>query len=75
MELSAREVVEGLIAKYGCLPTAPSGPLVDHFDALAVAQAIEREAERSSLVGWTKITLHMDLHDALKLAATLRKAG
>lgn len=71
----ARTSVENLIAKYGCLPTAPDGPIVEHFDCIALAQAIESEVQRGALVGWSKITLHMDMFDALELARVLRKAG
>ena len=73
LELShARTAVENIIAKYGCLPSAPDGPIVEHFDRVALAQAIESEVQRASLVGWTKITLHMDMLDAMQLARVLR---
>jgi hypothetical protein len=65
--------VERMMQKYGCLPSAPDGPAVEHFTPLAVAQAIEHELNRASEYGFTKVTLHMDLIDAALLARELRK--
>ena len=72
VELTPRETVENLMAKYGCLGGAPDGPMIEHFDPIALAQGLEQEVQRAALVGWQKITLHMDVADALKLARKLR---
>lgn len=52
---------------------APDGPKLDYFDALKLSQAIEWEANRAAECNYTKISLHMDLKDALALASSLRQ--
>mgnify|MGYP003423115649 FL=1 len=66
-------VVEKMMQQYGCLPSVGEVTTVAHFNALELAQAIEAEINRASEYGFTKITLHMDLPDAVLLARTLRK--
>jgi hypothetical protein len=61
-------------AAKGELVLAPDGPVVERFEAKKVAAAIEQEIARSRVMGWTRITLHMDLDDALKLAHTLKRS-
>lgn len=63
----------GAKVKAGDLPEAPSGPLVPRFNAKELAHAIEQEINRSLLVGWTKISIHMTLEDAAMLAKALRR--
>lgn len=65
-------IVEGLLARYGCLPAAGDGPVIPRFDAEALATALEQEVNRSGEYGWSKITLHMDVPDAAALARFLR---
>jgi hypothetical protein len=65
--------VEKLIQTFGCLPSAPDGPIIARFDPRALAAAIECEMQRGAEYGWSKITLHMDMPDALMLAKYLRK--
>ena len=65
--------IAALIAQYGCVPTdAPSGPVVERFSPGRLADAIEQEIKRGAEYGWTKITLHMDVPDAMRLARHLR---
>jgi len=55
------------------LPDAPSGPFVESFDARLLADAIDQELARCAQLGWTKITMHMDVADAMRLASFLRR--
>lgn len=55
------------------LPPAPDGPIVPEFDARKLAEAIEHEIARAHAVGWTRISLHMDLMNAIRLAQALRR--
>lgn len=55
------------------LPEAPDGPLLERWNARALAQALDQEIARARLMGWPKITLHMDTADAERLARLLRK--
>lgn len=57
---------------FGCLPDATDGPILEHFDAYALGAAIEQEAAKAGIYGWSKITLHMDLREALVLASHLK---
>ena len=66
-------MVEKMMQQYGCLPSAPDGPVIARFDALELAQALESEMERSAIYGWSKMTIHMDMIDARALAAFLRQ--
>jgi hypothetical protein len=67
LEQKLREI--GGVEKLG---PAPDGPIVNKFAPGAIARAIEQEVARAKLVGWTKISIHMDLEDALALALALR---
>lgn len=64
--------IEKLMQQYGCLPSLNDGPRLEVFDPLLLAQAIEQEVQRAGEYGWTKITLHLDIPDAAKLAHVLR---
>jgi hypothetical protein len=73
-EAGQRRVAQ-LLREYGCIPQeAPDGPIVTKFGPLALAQAIEQELNRCADMGWPKLTLHMDVPDALALAKFLRVA-
>lgn len=50
----------------------PIGPLVSTFNREEIATAIESEAVRVGHLPHPKITLHMDVADALLLAKILR---
>jgi histidyl-tRNA synthetase len=70
----AKQQIAKLVNKYGCVPTdAPDGPVITEFQADALGKAIEQEIARAHDYGWTKITLHMDMPDAFKLARYLRR--
>lgn len=60
-------------AARGDLPLAPDGPVLERFDHKKLAVALDLELARSRARGWTRITLHMDLDDAAKLAHVLRR--
>ena len=66
------QAVERLIRTYGCLPATVDGPIVLKFAPTALAKAIEQEVKRAGAYGWDKITMHMDLIDAVQLAKFLR---
>jgi len=66
--------IEKLIQTYGCLPHTGDGPILPCFQPKAVAKGIEDEVRRAGDYGWSKITIHLDIPDALKLAEFLRKA-
>lgn len=55
------------------LPLAPDGPVIERFDPKRLAAALELELARSRARGWPRITIHMDLDDAAKLAHALRR--
>jgi len=57
----------------GVLAGTPTGPVLDNFDPRELADAIEDELIRCGERGWNKITLHMDVRDALLLARFLRR--
>lgn len=47
------------------------GPRLEAFDAKQLAQALKDEVQRAKQTGWSKVSLHMDLEDALALAKHL----
>lgn len=63
-----------LLRSGGVLLPAPDGPLLDTFSALELAQAIEQEVNRAAMTGLPKLSLKMDLQDAMAMAAFLRRA-
>lgn len=65
-------IIGGLIQKYGCLPNTGDGPIITSFAPKVIAKGIEAEVVRAGEYGWSKVTLHMDIPDALKLARFLR---
>lgn len=58
----------------GLIPEAPTGPLLDTFNALELAQAIESEINRAPGSDYRKIRLDMHFTDAQALASFLRRA-
>ena len=63
--------VQQLIRTYGCLPDAGDGPVLPEFHPMALSKAIQQEVNRASDYGWSKITIHLDIPDALLLAKFL----
>lgn len=51
---------------------AQQGTLLAHFSPIALARAIEQETVRAQAQGWRKLTLNLDIADAIKLAQFLR---
>jgi hypothetical protein len=68
----AKVKLAAIMEKFGCLPSAPDGPVIDSFTPTGLAHALESEIERSKIYGWNKITIHMDLIDAIRLLEFLR---
>jgi hypothetical protein len=54
---------------------APDGPLLDHYNPLELAQAIEHELVRAVMHGQKKIQIRLDFADAARLVNTLRNAN
>lgn len=73
-ELHREALARQMAGNAGQLPTAPTGPLLDCFKALELAQAIESEVNRAQDRSMTKIVLHITFADALDMAAYLRRA-
>jgi hypothetical protein len=67
--------VQRILDQFGCLPSISRDCTEDlpGFNSLALAESLERMIARSRDYGHTKITLHMDLPDAARLAEALRK--
>lgn len=74
VELHRTRLAQQLRASNGALPMLPDGPLLESFSALELAQAIEWETNRAASQRLMKIRLDMDLENALRLAAYLRRA-
>lgn len=51
---------------------APDGPIISTFSPEAIAHALEQEVARSMALPNPKISIHMDIEDALLLAKFLR---
>lgn len=66
-------IVEGLLRQFGCLPSAPDGPVIPRFNPDALADAIEHEVRRAGEYGWSKVTVHLDIPDAVLLMNFLKK--
>jgi hypothetical protein len=71
-QAGARQV-EKMMQQFGCLPSIGESSVVQQFNTKELALALETEINRSVDYGFTKITLHMDLPDAVLLAKELRK--
>jgi hypothetical protein len=76
MAIEGRRIAaERVIAARGGLGAFPDGPLVEVFDPIVIAEALEQQATRAMLVFEDpKVDLRMDAEDAIKLAAWLRQA-
>ena len=66
--------VEEAIKRHGGIHNLPvvDGPVIPRFDPYRLAEALDQEIARAGEIGWTKISLHMDVQDAMKLARFLR---
>lgn len=49
------------------------GPRLERFDPMHLAGALEQELARAAQVGWTKISIHLDVEDAMRLEQYLRR--
>jgi hypothetical protein len=72
-EIEKIKVARALKKYDGVLPDAPTGPIIEKFDPVRLAEGIEQEIARCRIYGWQKITMHMDIIDAAKLAHVLRR--
>jgi len=69
----ASVTIERMMQTYGCLPSAADGPVIPEFTPARLADALMQEVARARDYGWSKITLHMDMPDAVQLAHFLRR--
>jgi hypothetical protein len=71
----AKARVLAIIDRYGCLPPLSSECTASlaAFDREALAQVLERMVRQAGVYGYSKITVHMDLADAIALAQELRR--
>lgn len=70
-------ILDDLTAKKAARGELPllDGPMLEQFDALRMADALEQEAARSVEM-WgpkAKVSIHLDPADAVRLAAALRR--
>lgn len=67
--------VEAALRRHGGVHNLPivDGPIIPKFDPYYLAEALDQEIARSIEVGWPKISLHMDLLDAKRMALFLRE--
>lgn len=75
MSGSSRGVEEAILRAGGDprkLPLA-DGPVVPEYNVRHLADALDQEIARAAQVGWTKVSLHMDVRDAMLLARDLRR--
>jgi len=72
---AGRRKLEKLIQTFGCLPDAGDGPILPSFGPKSLAKAIEHEVIRAGQYGWSKVTIHMDIPDAVLLMNFLKKAA
>ncbi len=49
------------------------GPVLEKFDVHRLAQLLEQECRRARAQGLPKVSLHMDVDDALKLSHVLTR--
>jgi len=73
------ELKDGLVRtihRLGSVEALPemSGPRLETWNPRLLAEALDSEIARCAVEGWPKISLHMDVRDAMKLAQFLRKA-
>lgn len=62
------------LERTGQIKPFPSGPVIETFDPLRVAEALEQQATRAKLMfDYPKVDLRMDADDAIALAAFLRQ--
>lgn len=67
--------VEKLLRTKTIIADFPTGPLLDSFDPIRLAEALEQQATRAMLAfDVPKVDMRMDAEDALQLAAWLRQA-
>lgn len=69
---AAKQRVNNILDKFGCLPSITPLTTLQRFDPLEVAQALEQNLSEAGKYGHTKITIHLDLPDANALARALR---
>jgi CheY-like chemotaxis protein len=72
---AAKRDVERRLARGEQFPDFPDGPVIEQFDPLALAEALEQQATRAKIVfDVPKVDMRMGADDALALARWLRQA-
>jgi len=75
-DIQRQRIAEAAIARR----VAPNGPVLERFEPVELAAALEQEAERATLYGRLegtpgKVDISLDPRDALTLATFLRQHG
>lgn len=66
--------VQSMLDRHGCIPAlSDGGTTIAAFSPEALGQAILDEVAKASQFGFTKITLHLDIPDAVKLGRHLKE--
>ena len=73
MELKDGLIERLRVAPGKVLPPAPDSPSLERFNPQQLAAAIEHEVGRANICGYTKMSIHMDIVDAVALMNHLRK--
>lgn len=73
-QAAGKAALNKMIDVFGCIPAAPDGQSIDAFNPRLLADAIAAEVDRSRSYGWSKLTIHMDIPDAVKLMQFLKTA-
>lgn len=70
-----RRGVLGALARAGGVDGLPmiDGPRLDRWNPQQLADALDQELARCATEGWPRISLHMDVTDAMTLARFLRR--
>lgn len=72
--MNGKQRVAELMDRYGCLPRLGEHlGEIPEFDADRLGQTLEQAINKAKEYGLVKVTLHMDIPDAAKLAKHLRK--
>ncbi len=75
MGMNTRRHVAHVIRQAGGVDALPimDGPRLDRWNPSKLADALDHEIARCAAEGWPKISLHLDVPDAMKLVRCLRR--
>lgn len=68
--------VQRMLDTHGCIPALSDGATtITTFNAAQLGVALEQEINKAAQFGFSKLTLHLDIPDAVQLARFLREKG